>query len=252
MNEEEKTSLWHQIQLSLDSGDENRVISLSKQLSDAGDCRGSDTLGYVFLEKAKRISIASEDIDREDYITAAYWYSRALSQGGGYASHYSLATYYFYGLGDKYDFQLAYEHLKYCIEYVFPEQVQIAAVINNVAQTQIMMAELLFLGLGTPKDINAARKLFSEAAQVGYPAAVRGLSRIEMADRHYIQATRLFFRAFRMAIKLAIENKDHPLLSGIGGKWQNFRRDRLRDTNNRTDQAELTIINEQYHQDSKR
>ena len=244
MNNEERDDLWHQIQVALDFGDENRVISLSKQLSDAGDCRGSDTLGYVFLEKAKRISIASGDIDREDYVTAAYWYSRALSQGGGYESHNGLATYYFYGLGDKYDFKLAHEHLKYCIEYVFIDQTQRAPVIRNIARNQIMMAELLFLGLGTPKDINAARKLFSEAAQVGYPAAVRGLSRIEMADRHYIQATRLFFRAFRMAIKLGIENKDHPLLSGIGGKWQNFRRDRLRDTNNRTDQAELIIINE--------
>lgn len=251
MNDEEKDNLWEQVLLALDSGDENHVISLSKQLSDAGDCRGSDTLGYIFWKKARRISIASGDRDREDYITAAYWYSRALSQGGEYASHYGLATYYFYGLGDKYDFKLAHEHLKYCIEYVFSDQINSAAVINNVAQTRIMMAELLFLGLGAPKDLNTARNLFLEAAKVGYPAAVFGLSRIEIAGKNYIQATFYFFRALRMAIKLVIENKDHPLLSGIGGKWQNFRRDRLRDANN-GQTGLIFIINEQHHQNSKK
>lgn len=229
MNDEVKENIWDQILLALDVGDEDRVILLSKQLSDAGDCRGADTLGYIFQKRAKRISVESAELNRENYITAAHWYSRALSQGGGYASHYGLATYYFYGLGDKYDFKLAYEHLKYCIEYVFADKTQRAALINNVAESQIMMAELLFLGPGTPKDIDAARKLFLEAAQVGYPAAVLGLSRIEMAEKNYIQATFYFFRALRMAIKLVIENKNHPLLSGIGGKWQNFRRDRLRD-----------------------
>lgn len=231
MNDEEHENLWDKILLALDTGDEDCVISLSKQLSDTGDYRGSDTLGYVFENRARRTSFESGDINRENYITAAYWYSRALSQGGEYASHYGLATFYFYGRGDNYDFQLAYEHLRYCIEYVFPEQVQRAAVINIVAQTQIMMAELLFLGLGTAKDVNAAMKLFSEAAQIGYPAAVFGLSRIEIADKNYFQATLYFFRALRMAIKLVIENKDHPLLSGIGGKYRHFRRDRLRDTN---------------------
>ncbi len=229
MNDESNENIWNKILIALDAGDEDRVISLSKQLSDAGDYRGSDTLGYVFQKRAKQISVESGEPNRENYITAAHWYSRALSQGGGYASHYGLAIYYFYGMGDKYDFKLAYEHLKYCINYVFSNKTQRAAVITNVAESQIMMAELLFFGLGTPKDIDASKRLFLEAAQVGYPAAVLGLSRIEMAEKNYIRATFYFSRALRMAIKLVIENKNHPQLSGIGGKWQNFRRDRLRD-----------------------
>lgn len=229
MNDEVKENIWEEILLALDTGDEDRVIILSKQLSDAGDYRGADTLGYIFQKRAKRITMESGELNRENYITAAHWYSRALSQGGGYASHYGLAIYYFYGLGDKYDFKLAYEHLKYCIEYVFTDRTQRAAVIHNIAEIQIMMAELLFFGLGTPKDTDAARKLFCEAAQTGYPAAILGLSRIEIAEKNYIQATFYFFRALRIAIKLVIENKNHPLLSGVGGKWQNFRRDRLRD-----------------------
>lgn len=251
MNDEKNDYLWEQILLALDLGNEAHAISLSKELSDAGDYRGSDTLGYIYWKKARSISIVSGNIDRESYITAAYWYNVALSQGGEFASHYGLATYYFYGLGDRYDFKLAYEHLKYCIEYIFPDQINSDAVINNVAQTQIMMAELLFLGLGTPKDVNAARKLFLEAAQVGYPAAVFGLSRIEIAEKHYIKAIQNFFRGLRMSIKLVIENKNHPLLSGIGGKYLNFRRDRLRDMGSRADQADLIIISEQHHQNSK-
>lgn len=210
MNEEEKKNIWNQVLLALDSNDEDRVISLSKMLSDAGDWRGSSTLGYVFEVKARRVS-EIEGQDRENFIEAAHWYTRAISQGGQYAPHYGLAAYYYYGLGGKYDFKLAYEHLKDCIE-----QIPVA---------QIMMAELLFLGLGTHKDVTAARKLFSSAAQIGYPAAVIGLSRIEKIEKHYLKAIYYYFRALHLAIKLVIENKDHPLLAGTGRRRRTFRLD---------------------------
>ncbi len=230
MNEEEKENLWNQVLLALDSGDEDHVISLSTKLSDAGDWRGSNTLGYVFEVKARRVSEETRRqgrenfIDRENFIAAAHWYTRALSQGGQYAPHNGLATYYYYGLGGNYDFKLAYEHLKYCIEHASDIQTQNAA-IQNVAQNQIKMAELLFLGLGVPKDVDAARKLFSSAAEVGYPAALIGLSRIEKAEKHFIRSIIYYFRALRTAVKLVIENKDHPLLAGTGGKRRTFRLD---------------------------
>ena len=225
MNEEEKENLWNQVLLALDSNDEGRVISLSTKLSDAGDWRGSNTLGYVFEVKAMKVSVEMEGVDREDFIVAAHWYTRALSQGGQYAPHNALATYYYFGLGGEYDFKLAYEHLKYCIEHVFTTQIQSAALIQNVAQNKMHMAELLFLGLGTAKDVDTARKLFSSAAEVGYPAALIGLSRIEKSEKHFIRSIFYYFRALRTAIKLVIENKDHPLLAGTGGKRRTFRRD---------------------------
>lgn len=234
MNEEEKENLWSQVLLALDSGDEDRVIALSRELSDAGDWRGSNALGYIFEKKARRASVETRRqgrenfVDRENFIAAAHWYNRALSQGGQYSPHNGLATYYYYGLGGKYDFKLAYEHLKYCIEHASTAQTEGAA-IQNVAENQIKMAELLFLGLGTPKDVNAARKLFSSAAKVGYPAALIGLSRIEKAEKHFVRSIFYYFRALRTAIKLVFENKDHPLLAGTGGRRQTFRRDWHRD-----------------------
>jgi len=211
VNEEEKENLWNQVLLALDSNDEDRVISLSEKLSDAGDWRGASTLGYFFEVKARRVSIEIGRQNQKYFIEAAHWYTRALSQGGQYAPHYGLAAYYYYGLGGKYDFKLAYEHLKHCIE-----QVPVA---------QIMMAELLFLGLGVPKDVDAARKLFSSAAEVGYPAALIGLSRIEKAEKHFIRSIFYYLRALRTAVKLVIENKDHPLLAGTGGRRRTFRLD---------------------------
>lgn len=229
LNEEEKENLWNQVLNALDSNDEDRVISLSEKLSDAGDWRGSNTLGYVFEVKARRVSEEARRqgrenfIDRESFISAAHWYTRALSQGGRYAPHRGLATYYYYGLGGKYDFKVAYEHLKYCIEHV-STVTQSPALVQNFATAQIMMAELLFLGLGAPKDVNTARKLFSSAAEAGYPAALIGLSRIEKAEKRFIRSILYLFRAVRMAVKLIIENKDHPLLAGTGGKRHTFQR----------------------------
>jgi len=210
-NEEGKENLWNQVSLALDSNDEDRVIALSKELSEAGDPRGSYTLGYVFQNKAIRLSDESPSQSRENFIAAAHWYNRALSQGGNYLSHHALAQYYYFGSGGKYDFKLAYEHLKHSVEY------------QPVAK--IMMAELLFLGLGTPKDVATARTLFAVAAAIGYPAAIVGLSRIERAEKHYVRAIFYFFRALRVAIKLVFEDKYHPLLTGVGKRWHSFRLD---------------------------
>lgn len=211
MNEEEKESLWQHVLLALESSDEDRVISLSQKLSDAGDWRGSSTLGYVFENQARRLPVETVRQIREKFIEAAHWYIKALSQGGQYAPHYGLAAYYYYGLGGKIDFKLAYEHLKHAVE--------------EVPVARIMMGELLFLGLGVPKDVNAARKLFSSAAEVGYPAALIGLSRIEKSEKHFVRSIFYYLRALRTAIKLVTEDKDHPLLAGTGRTRRTFRLD---------------------------
>lgn len=227
MSEEKIEDLWNQILVAQETGDESRVISLSKTLSDAGDWRGSYTLGYVHEVKATRVSMQTGKTDRADFIAAAHCYNRAISQGGEYAPHNGLATYYYYGLGGKYDFKLAFEHLTYCIEHAPAFHIWSDASRENVTMNQIMMAELLLLGLGVSKDVNAARKLFLVAAQVGYPAAVIGLSRIEKIEKHYLRAIYYYLRALRMAIKLVRENRDHPLLVGMGGRHRTFRRDWL-------------------------
>jgi TPR repeat protein len=88
-----------------------------------------------------------------------------------------------------------------------------------------MMAELLFLGFGVPKDVDTARKLYCSAVEAGYPAALVGLSRIEKEAKRYRRAILYYFRALFQAAKLVVKNKDHPLLAGIGGKYHTFRRD---------------------------
>jgi hypothetical protein len=236
-NEEWKENLWNQVSRALDSNDEDRVISLAKKLSDLGDWRGSNTLGYVFQVRADRVSEETRRqgrknyVDKENFIASAHWYMRGLSQGGGYASHKGLASYYYYGLGGKCDFELAYEHLNHFVAQVSPNMLdQDPELIQHVAKAKIMMAELLFLGLGAAKDLDAARKLFSAAAAVGYPAAIIGLSRIEKAEKHFARAIFYYFRALRAAIKLVNENKDHPLLAGTGGRRRTFRPDWVRDS----------------------
>jgi Sel1 repeat len=227
VNEDEKESLWNQVKLALDARDEDRVITLAKELSEAGDSRGSYSLGYIFEVRAKRASLTmrvqkgDNYIDRENFIAAAHWYNRALSQGGGYGPHSGLAAYYYYGLGGKYDFKLAYEHLSYCLEYASAIQGGEDASLN-IAKNKIMMGELHLLGLGTPKDMHVARKLFAAAAEIGYPAALIGLARVDRAERHFFRSMLYFFRSLRVAIKLVIKDKDHPLLAGIGGKRQTF------------------------------
>lgn len=227
MSEEKIENLWNQILVAQEMGDENRVISLSKMLSDAGDWRGSYTLGYAHEVKATRVSMETGKTDRADYIAAAHCYNRAISQGGEYAPHNGLATYYYYGLGGNYNFKLAFEHLTYCIEHAPNFHIRSDASRDNVTMNQIMLAELFLLGLGVPKDVNAARKLFSSAAQVGYPAAVIGLSRIEKTEKHYLRAIYYYLRALQMSIKLVRENRDHPMLAGMGGRRRTFRRDLL-------------------------
>jgi TPR repeat protein len=228
MSEEEIENLWNQVLVAQETGDENLVISSSKMLSDAGDWRGSYTLGYTYEVKATRVTLQTGKTDRADYIAAAHCYNRAISQGGGYAPHNGLATYYYYGLGGEYNFHLAAEHLTYCIENAPNLPILDDATRKNEAMNQIMMAELLFLGYGIPKDVNAAKKLFLSAAKVGYPVAVIGLSRIEKSRKHYLLAIYFFLCAVRMAIKLVRENRNHSLLAGMGGKRQTFRRDKIK------------------------
>ncbi len=199
------------------SGDEERVIHLSRQLSDSGSWYGSYKLGYTHEDRAMRVSKHTGVLDRQGFITAAHWYTRALSQEENYWPHDRLAAYYYFGLNGERDFKLAYEHLRYCIEHAeFVAQEQSAEANHNLAVNKMMLAELLSLGLGAPKDINFAKELFSSVARLGYPAAMLGLSDIAKAEkRHWLRFYYLFRAAYRL-VRLRKEDRNNHLLEGTG------------------------------------
>lgn len=225
--------IWLRLCRALDANDEALFAALATQLSESGDARGSYALGFACEVRAKRASLSARDgagagaIDRNGFIEAAHWYTRAISQGGGYQPHSGLASYYYYGLGGKYDFKLAYRHLKSALGAASAIQGSSEARLD-IAKNQIMLAELHLLGLGAPRDLEAARTLFSAAAKTGYPAALLGMSRVERAQGHILRSLFSYLSGLYTAIKLFRQSKSHPLLAGIGGKWQTFRRDWLR------------------------
>lgn len=156
-----------------ESGDEERAITLFTELADRGDWRGANMLGYIFQEKGRK-NQAQGKAYRPDYLVAARWYRQALSQEEHNPSHYGLA-YYYYGLGGKSDYKLAFEHLeKSCLE--------------EKPMAQVMMAELLWRGRGVPQDVDAAKKLFRSAADAGYPAGLAGLARIAKVEGRFVRA----------------------------------------------------------------
>ncbi len=224
MDKQAHDSQWDEVLRAQEAGDEDRVMQLSRSLSDAGDWRGSYMLGYVHDAKAERASVRSGAKDTQNFIAAAHWHTRALAQHEQYLSHDRLAAYYYYGLGGQYDFASAYRHLKYCVEDEGFARNRDAKALRSVVLNRIKLAELLFLGLGAPKDAHAARKLFAEAAQAGYVAAVMGLSRMEKAEKHYLAALYYYLRAWRIAVRLRKEDPNHRLLAGMGGPYRAIRR----------------------------
>jgi hypothetical protein len=159
-------------------------------------------VGWIFEQKGKE--------ERENYIVAAHWYSRALSISECSPPHRALAPYYYFGLGGYYNYRLAFEHLQKS------EQDPVV---------KMMTAELLSRGLGVAENKKEARNLFRSAASSGYPAALMGLMLLEKSERNYIPALVYFIRGLYAAIKLVVKNKNDPLLTGIGGKRGTIRRD---------------------------
>lgn len=207
---------WNKAYAIYKTGDEDRAIALFTELADRNDWTGSYMLGCIFQERGRQNQRRGEPY-RPSYLLAARWYRQALSQEEQCSPHYGLARHYYYGLGGIFDYKQAFEHLqKSCLE--------------DSPLAQVMMAELLWCGLGAPKDINAARVLFTSAVNAGYPAGLVGLRRMAILERKFIQATVYYFRSLFMAIKLVIKNKNHPQLVGIGGKWGDFRLKKMAST----------------------
>jgi TPR repeat protein len=209
VNVEDRDKLWDQGHSVLNSGDEDLAIALFSRLVDTGDWRGAYMLGWIAESKGKR--------DQKNYVAAAHWYTRALSLEDSSPPHLALARYYYYGLGGYYDYKQAFEHLQKC----HPERDPIV---------QMMMAELLYLGLGVSRDVKTARELFTTSATAGYPAAFLGLMSLAKAKKEYGQVILYFLRALFTAIKLVIKNKNDPLLTGIGGKRGTLRRNWVGET----------------------
>jgi len=209
MPDKSVNEIWNKILIELEGKDDERAICLSKELSDMGDWRGSSTLGYIFERKARQYPGTSNDLSRKFYKTAAHWYEIAISQGDHHAPHFGLASYYYYGLGGVVDFRKAFQHLEIAVEHI------------SIAK--IMLAELLMLGKGVGKNSEVARYLLLAAAEVGYPAAFLSLARLEKNERRYAQWIYFHFRGLVRAIKLFLENKNHPLLAGVGPRGRTFR-----------------------------
>ncbi|HEY6094092.1 MAG TPA: hypothetical protein VIU93_03985 [Gallionellaceae bacterium] len=224
MNNEERENCWNQLLIAQSLGDECGVLRFAEHLSDSGDWRGSYSLGYVHEVRATNASTSSGRVDTENFVIAAQYYERAITQGGQFAPHNALAKIYYYGLGGWYDFRLAYKHLACCIEYASSQTLS-DDLLSAVTHNQVMIAELLFLGLGVNKDMRAAERLFASVAKEGMPVAYIGLSRIARAEKHYFQALVNYFQALRLVRRLVSENREHPLLAGVGGKRGTFRRD---------------------------
>lgn len=200
-----KEDLWERGRCALRADDEESAVELFTQLSNAGDWRGSYMVGYIFDAKGGQ--------DKKHFIAAAHWYTRALSQADHHLPHYGLARYYYYGLGGAYDFASAYRHLQRCIDH------------KPIAR--LMMAELAFLGRGTPQDLGKAKELFLTAAKSGYPVAVLGLARVAKAEGRRLQTIIYAIRSMLMAIKLLSVDRNHSLLIGMGRRHGSFSRDRV-------------------------
>lgn len=207
------TKKWGNANAAWKIGDEERAITLFTELADGGDWGSSYMLGYVFYEKGRKNQKSGKPF-RPDYLLAARWYRQSLLLEEQCLPHFGLARHYYYGLGGKYDYKQAFEHLeKSCLE--------------DTPLAQIMMAELLWCGLGVQKDVHAARELFNSAVNAGYPAGLQGLKRIAISERKFTQAVLYFFRGISMGIKLILKDSSHPQLAAAGGKWGDFRLNKL-------------------------
>jgi TPR repeat protein len=135
-----------------------------------------------------------------------------LTQADRPEAHLGLARYYYFGLGGSNDLERAFEHVWRCDLGANP-------------QAALMAAEMYFVGAGTGRDLAAARLLFTDLANAGYPAGFLGLMRLEKTEGYRLRSLLAFFKGLFLTAKLAANDKDDDRLVGIGGRRGNFRAD---------------------------
>jgi TPR repeat protein len=205
---DDEGKLWKEGKAALDRGNDDRAIELFRILAERGDWRASVSLGYIFEARGKR--------DSSNYIVAAHWYSRSLSQEERPEGHLALARYQYFGLGGNRDFTGAFEHL-------------LQVPLDRDPQVALMLGELYFLGLGVPRDLRKARAMFTWLAEAGLPIGFLNIFRLETAEGHLLRRWVAYFRGLWLGVRIVAKhgNRDHPLLVGLGRKGGNFRLDRL-------------------------
>ena len=209
LNPEDERKLWDEGQAALNAGNDARAIELFKILAEAGDWRASVSLGYIFEARG--------NAESSNYVVAAHWYSRSLSQEERPENHLAVARYYFFGLGGNRDFLRTFEHL-------------LQVPLEHDPQVALMLGELYFFGFGVARDLAKARQMFSWLAESGFPAGFMNLFRLEKARGSTFRSWVQFLRGMLLAIKIVGRNegnRDHPLLIGLGRKGGNFRLDGL-------------------------
>jgi hypothetical protein len=209
LNPEDERKLWDEGQAALNAGNDDRAIDLFRILAEAGDWRASVSLGYIFEARGKAES--------SNYVIAAHWYSRSLSQEERPESHLALARYDFFGLGGNRDFSRAFEHL-------------LQVPLEHDPQVALMLGELYFFGFGVARDLTKARRMFSWLAESGFPAGFMNLFRLEKVQRNRFRSWVQFVRGMLLIVKIIARNegnRDHSLLVGLGRKGGNFRLDGL-------------------------
>lgn len=190
-------SAWQEARAFLRAGDETRAIALFRQLAEGGDWRASASLGYIFEGRGPK--------DRAHYIEAAHWYNNALSKEDRPELHLALARYYYYGLNGERDLKLAYEHLSRSRPELNPE-------------AALMLAELLYLGLGAAPDIHRAKQLLLSAISAGYPYGMLRMARVARGEGRHLTFLLLLLRGLITAIRLSWKNDSDPRLIGMAGR----------------------------------
>ena len=190
-----EAEIWKQAKAALKAGKEEHAIAMLRELANRGDWRASTSLGYIFESKGAKSPAF--------YAQAVHWYSEAVAKWDRPEPHLGLARYYYFGLGGHHDFQRVYEHLS-----VVPSEEYIEAA--------LMMAELLFLGVGVKRDIARASQLFSLAAKHGYPLGLLGLGRVAKAQGDHWKSVLYSVRAFLASARLIWKNDNDVRLLGVG------------------------------------
>lgn len=190
-----KDDVLAQSQFALKTGKEDVALDLLAPLAEAGDWRASASIGFIHESRGK--------FDRKNYVVAAHWYSRALSQGGTSEPNARLAYYHYFGLGGTYDFRRAFDHL-------------LRVDLKDDPEATLMMAELRANGLGTPVDLESARRLFQQLATLNYPIGHIGLARIAKQQHHWKAWFTHGLRGILLGINIIVKDKRDVRLLGLG------------------------------------
>jgi TPR repeat protein len=157
---------WEDVSAALDAGASERAIAVLKVLADEGDWRASTSIAAIYESKGKASA--------SNHAIAAHWYERSLSQEEQPFGHLGLARYHFFGMGSGPDYARAFEHLTH-------------VPIEHDDAVALMLGEMYFLGLGTPKIPAKARSMFEVLAARGLPLGLLHLGRMERLEGRSIR-----------------------------------------------------------------